>query len=59
MWDSSSDEAYLESVYLGDDAAPDISTEEAFANFITTKDESNFEAEDGWYRWQLLCPSTI
>lgn len=56
VWDSSSDEAYLESVYLGDDAAPDISTEEAFANFITTKDESNFEAEDGWYRWQVTLP---
>ena len=56
VWDSSSDEAYLESVYLGEDAAPDISTEEAFASFITTKDENSYEAEDGWYRWQVTLP---
>lgn len=57
VWDESSDEKYLESVYLGEDQAPDISTEEAFASFITSRDEGSYEAEDGWYRWQVTLPS--
>ena len=56
VWDSSSDESYLESVYLGEDESPDISTEEAFASFITSKDADSYEAEDGWYRWQVTLP---
>ena len=56
VWDSSAGEAYLESVYLGEDEAPDISTEEAFASFITSRDENSYEAEDGWYRWQVTLP---
>lgn len=56
VWDESSDEAYLASVYLGEEEAPDISTEEAFAAFITSKDENSYEADDGWYRWQVTLP---
>lgn len=56
VWDESSDEAYLASVYLGEEEAPDISTEEAFAAFITSRDENSYEAEDGWYRWQVTLP---
>lgn len=57
VWDESSDEKYLESVYLGEDQAPDISTEEAFASFITSRDENSYEADDGWYRWQVTLPA--
>ncbi len=28
-----------------------LQSEEAFAEFITTVNESDFEAENGWYRW--------
>lgn len=57
VWNADSQgEEYLESVYLGENEAPDISTEEAFANFITKCDENSYEAEDGWYRWQVTLP---
>ena len=34
-------------------------TEEAFASFITKRDSTSLEVEDGWYRWQVTIPADV
>ena len=32
---------------------------EAFASFITKRDSTSLEVEDGWYRWQVTIPADV
>ena len=59
VWSGNDAEGYLKSVYLGEDDRQDVQTEEVFASFIRQKDESDLEAEDGWYRWSVTIPADV
>lgn len=59
VWSGEEGEAYLKSVYLGSDSREDVQSEEVFAQFIQTCDPSDYEAEEGWYRWQAELPVQI
>lgn len=49
---------YLKSVTVGGEKQ-EPETEEAFASFITKRDSTSLEVEDGWYRWQVTIPADV
>ena len=59
VWSGEAGAEYLKSVYLGSDSPENVQSEEVFANFIRSRDDSDYEAEDAWYRWQTQLPAEI
>ena len=58
VWNAAETADYLKSVTVGEERqGPE--TEEAFASFITKRDSTSLEAEDGWYRWQVTLPAEV
>ena len=51
VWNTAETAEYLKSVTVGGEKQ-EPETEEAFASFITKRDSTSLEVEDGWYRWQ-------
>lgn len=58
VWNTAETAEYLKSVTVGGEKQKP-ETEEAFALFITKRDSTSLEAEDGWYRWQVTLPSAV
>ena len=56
VWNTAQTAEYLKSVTVGE-KTDEPETEEAFASFITKRDSTSLEAEDGWYRWQVTLPA--
>ncbi len=61
-----SDFPYLQAKHINSDEQDENETmlsEEAFEAYITTKNDADFESEEGWYRWKYtvekLNPDTI
>ena len=59
VWSGGEGETYLKSVYVGSDSPEDVQSEEVFASFIQSRDEADYEAEDGWYRWRVEIPAEV
>lgn len=49
VWNTAETAEYLKSVTVGGEKQ-EPETEEAFASFITKRDSTSLEVEDGWYR---------
>lgn len=58
MWNTAETAEYLKSVTVGGEKQ-EPETEEAFASFITKRDSTSLEVEDGWYRWQVTIPADV
>ncbi len=58
VWNAAETADYLKSVTVGEEQQ-EPETEEAFAAFITKRDSTSLEAEDGWYRWQVTLPAMV
>lgn len=58
VWNAAETADYLKSVTVGEERK-EPETEEAFASFITKRDSTSLEAEDGWYRWQVTLPAKV
>lgn len=58
VWNTAQAADYLKSVTVGEEKQ-EPETEEAFASFITKRDSTSLEAEDGWYRWQVTIPADV
>ena len=59
VWSGEGGEAYLKSVYVGSDSPENVQSEEVFASFIQSADASDYESEDGWYRWSVEIPAEV
>lgn len=58
VWNTAETAEYLKSVTVGGEKQ-EPETEEAFASFITKRDSTSLEVEDGWYRWQVTIPADV
>lgn len=56
VWNSSEGQAYLKSIYMGEEEDLSLETEEVFASFITGNTRETYEQEEKWYRWQVYLP---
>ena len=53
VWGSSQEKyPYLQSIYMTEGEAPDLSSEESFASYLENADEGNLECDASWYRWE-------
>lgn len=58
VWKEGTGERYLKSVTVGEEM-DEPQTEEAFAAFITRKENKSLEEKDGWYRWNVTLPVQV
>ncbi|MDD7740264.1 MAG: SpoIID/LytB domain-containing protein [Fusicatenibacter sp.] len=56
VWSGKSGETYLKSVSVGSNEKEVTASEEAFSAFLQTRNPESLEADDAWYRWNVILP---